>query len=364
MAWMTIRYLLFFAATLAFAQNSDSPLRVVVVGLNHGHVDGFFGAVKNRQDVQVVGIFDPDTDLQKHYAQKFGYADALFATDLGALLDRTKPEAIAIFTSTDGHGAAVEAAAKRHIDAMMEKPLAVNMVQARRIEHAATASGIHVIVNYETTWYPSHAELRRRLEGTGEIRKMMAMDGHEGPKEIHVGPEFFDWLTNPLKNGAGALFDFGCYGANLMTWMMNNERPLAVTAITQTDKPAIYQRVDDEATVLVEYPKAQGIIQGSWNWPFARKDFEVYTEHAYAIADGGKVLRARAPGPSTEETLNPPPLPPDEKDSVSYLRAVVRGKVQPSGLSSLANNMIVVEILDAARESARTGHIVKLQPRQ
>jgi predicted dehydrogenase len=193
---------------------------------------------------------------------------------------------------------------------------------------------------------------------------MMAMDGHEGPKEIHVGPEFFDWLTNPLKNGAGALFDFGCYGANLMTWMMNNERPLAVTAITQTDKPAIYQRVDDEATVLVEYPRAQGIIQGSWNWPFARKDFEVYTEHAYAIADGGKVLHARAPGPSTEETLNPPPLPPDEKDSVSYLRAVVRGKVQPSGLSSLANNMIVVEILDAARESARTGHLVKLQPRQ
>ncbi len=358
---MTIRSLLMFAAaTLACAQAPDPPLRVVVVGLNHGHVDGFFHSVKNRQDVQIAGIFDPDIALQKHYGQKFGYADSLFSTDLGALLDRTKPEAIAIFTSTDGHAAAVEFAAKRHIDAMMEKPLAVNMDQARRIERAASTSGIHVIVNYETTWYPSHAELRRRLEGTGQIRKMMAMDGHQGPKEINVGPEFFGWLTDPVKNGAGALFDFGCYGANLMTWMMNNTRPTAVTAITQTDKPAIYRGVDDEASVLVEYPGAQGIIQGSWNWPFARKDFEVYTEHAYAIADGGTVLRARSPGQAAEELLHPPALPSDEKDSVSYLRAVVRGRLQPAGLSSLANNLIVVEILDAARESARTGQTVKL----
>ena len=350
MTWMIIRYVLFLAATAVFAQNSEAPLRVVVAGLNHGHVDGFFNAAKNRADVQIVGIFDPDTALHKRYGQRFGFADSLFATDLGSLLDRTKPEAVAIFTSTDGHGGAVEEAAKRHIDAMMEKPLATNMVQARRIETAAKKGGVHVIVNYETTWYPSHAELRHKLEGTGEVRKMMA-----------IGPEFLGWLTNPVKNGAGALFDFGCYGANLMTWMMNNERPVAVTAITQTDKPAVYTRVDDEATVLVEYPKAQGIIQGSWNWPFSRKDFEVYTERAYAIADGGNVLRTRSPG-QAEETLHPGALPPDEKDSLSYLRAVVRGRIQPSGLSSLANNMIVVEILDAARESARTGHTVKFQP--
>ena len=108
------------------------------------------------------------------------------------------------------------------------------------------------------------------------IRKMVAMDGHEGPKEINVGPEFFDWLTDPVRNGAGALFDFGCYGANLMTWLMDNQRPLTVTAMTQRIKPAIYPRVDDEATILVEYPKAQGIIQASWNWPFGRKDLEVY----------------------------------------------------------------------------------------
>jgi hypothetical protein len=128
------------------------------------------------------------------------------------------------------------------------------------------------------------AEEQKKQQAAGEIRKMVAMDGHQGPKEINVQPEFFAWLTDPVKNGAGALFDFGCYGANLMTWLMDNQRPLSVTAMTHTFKPQIYSRVDDEATILVEYPKAQGIIEGSWNWPYSRKDLEIYAERGSAIA--------------------------------------------------------------------------------
>jgi predicted dehydrogenase len=190
---------------------------------------------------------------------------------------------------------------------------------------------------------------------------MVAMDGHEGPEEIHVQPEFFAWLSDPVKNGAGALFDFGCYGANLMTWMMDNQHPIKVTAIVQTDKPAIYAHVDDEATVLVEYPKAQGIIQASWNWPFNRKDFEVYGERGYAIASGGDGLRVRIPGQAAEETRTPAQRTPAERDSISYLVGVTRGQFKPYGLSSLDNNMIVTEILAAARESARTGRTVTLR---
>jgi predicted dehydrogenase len=161
-----------------------------------------------------------------------------------------------------------------------------------------------------------------------------------------------------VKNGAGALFDFGCYGANLMTWLMDNARPIAVTAMTQRIKPQIYPNVDDEANILVEYPRAQGIIQGSWNWPFNRKDLEIYTERGYAIATGGNSLKVRLPG-KQEETRALEPLPADERDSISYLTAIVRGK-KPAGLSSLENNMIVTEILDAARESARTGKRIQL----
>ena len=348
--------LLLLSSALLAAQ---PPVKLAIAGLVHGHVDGFLRAAKNHPEIQIVGIFDPDRALQRKYA----LPDSLFFTDLPTMLDSVKPEAVASFTSTFDHPTVVSACAARHIHVMMEKPLAVSMEHARSIERAAAAGRIHVIVNYETTWYRSHGAMRdliKEQHAAGDIRKMVAMDGHQGPKEIGVGPEFLGWLTDPVKNGAGALFDFGCYGANLMTWMMDNQRPLSVTARTLQVKPQIYARVDDEATVVVDYPKAQGIIQASWNWPFSRKDFEVYGERGYAVATGGNNLRVRLPG-GQEESRTPAALPPEEQDSISYLTAVVRGKGKPTGLSSLENNMIVTEILEAARESARTGRTVKLK---
>jgi predicted dehydrogenase len=349
-------------AVAAAQPQNGAPVRLAIAGLTHGHVDGFLRAIQGRKDVQLVGVYDADAALRQSYARKFGLPDSLLFANLEAMLAAAKPEAVAAFTSTFDHPAIVEAAAKAHIAVMMEKPLAVSVADARRIERAASDSGIPVIVNYETTWYPSHGEIWKLIKtehAAGDIRKMVAMDGHEGPKEIGVGPEFLGWLTDPEKNGAGALFDFGCYGANLMTWLMDNQRPAAVTAMLQQIKPQIYPHVDDEATVLVEYPKAQGIIQASWNWPFGRKDLEVYGATGYAIATGGNSLRTRFSS-GQEHAITPAPLPAADRDSVSYLVSIVRGGRKPSGLSSLANNMIVTEILEAARESARTGKRITL----
>jgi predicted dehydrogenase len=341
----------------------DAPLRLAIAGLAHGHVSGFLRNAKPRADVKIVAVFDPDPALTASYAKANGFAPDMMFNDLAAMLDRIKPEAVATFTSTFDHAAIVEACARRHIPVMMEKPLAVNLQQARAIQKAAAAGNIPVMVNYETTWYKSHGEIWKLIKEqktAGDIRRMVAMDGHQGPKEINVQPEFLAWLTDPVKNGAGALFDFGCYGANLMTWLMDNERPRAVTAIVNTNKPAIYARVDDEATILVQYPKAQGIIQASWNWPFSRKDFEVYGEKGYAIATGGAGLHVRLPDQRAEESRTPADLAPESRDSITYLVGVARGKFKPTGLNSLENNVIVTEILEAARESARTGKKITL----
>jgi predicted dehydrogenase len=355
------------AAAAQSSATAAPPLRLAIAGLAHGHVSGFLStALRRPQDVQLVGVWDPDAALGARYAnrQQNGFAASLLFTDLAKMLDTVKPEAVATFTDTFDHAMVVEACAARHIPVMMEKPLATTTEQARAIQQAARRGGIPVIVNYETTWYRSHAEIWKLIKdqkAVGDIRRMVAMDGHQGPKEINVQPEFLAWLTDPVKNGAGALFDFGCYGANLMTWLMDNQRPLKVTALAQTEKPQIYARVDDEATILLEYPKAQGIVQASWNWPFSRKDFEVYGEHGYTIATGGNNLRVKMAERQPEETRTTlPELPPGERDSISYLTSVARGAIKPEGLSSLDNNVIVVEILDAARESIRTGRTVTL----
>jgi predicted dehydrogenase len=344
---------------------AQAPLRLAIAGLVHGHVSGFLRGAQGRRDVEIVGIFDSDKALLQQYGQRYKLPDSALFTDLAAMLDRTKPEAVASFSNTSDHPAIVEAAAARHIDVMMEKPLAVSNADAQRIRRAAERGGVEVFVNYETTWYPSLGAiwtLMKEKKAAGEIRKMVAMDGHQGPKAINVQPEFFAWLSDPVKNGGGALYDFGCYGANLMTWLMDNQRPLAVTAITQHFQPDVYPRVDDEATILVEYPKAQGIIQASWNWPANRKDLEVYGERGFAIATGGNGLRVGAPK-EPDRVVTPDPRPADERDSIAHLIAVVRRTRKPNALSSLENNMIVAEILAAARVSAQTHQRVQLAGR-
>jgi predicted dehydrogenase len=343
---------------------AQGPLRLGVVGLEHGHVAGFFRQALERKDIEIVGIADPDRGLATRYAGEFHIDPKLFYTDATEMLDKAKPEAAVLYTSTYGHRAAVEACARRKIDVMMEKPLAVSMDDANAIASAARSAGIQVLVNYETTWYASNRaafEMVRNDE-LGEVRKVVVHDGHAGPKEIHVPPEFFRWLTNPETNGAGALFDFGCYGADLMTWLMGGERPLTVTAVTQQIKPDIYPRVEDEATAILTYPRAQAILQASWNWPFDRKDMEVYGKTGYAITVKRDDLRVRRKGEAMESSQRAKPLPAPEDDSLHYLEAVVRKRIRPAGLSSLETNIIVTEILTAARESAQAGKTIRLAP--
>ena len=353
------------AAVLPVANARERPpLRLAIAGLVHGHVGGFLKAARAREDVLIVGIYEPDPALLRRYSEEYDLPEAVRFTDFETMLGRARPEAIASFTNTLDHPAVVEGAAARHVHVMMEKPLAVGNADAARIRRAAAAGGIQVLVNYETTWYPSHGTLFtlvKEQRAAGQIRRMVAQDGHAGPKAIGVQPEFLEWLSDPARNGAGALFDFGCYGANLMTWLMDNARPLAVTAVTQNLQPDVYPRVDDEATILLEYPLALGIIQASWNWPFGRKDLEVYGERGQAIATGSTGLRVVLPR-EPEHAVTPDPRPSDERDAISHLLAVVRGERAPNALSSLENNLIVTEILEAARESARTKTRVALAP--
>jgi predicted dehydrogenase len=341
--------------------NPGPPLRVAIAGLVHGHAAGFFRQVKNRQDIQIVGVSEPDRALFDHYAQQNALDANLWHADLEEMLAKTHPQAVLAYTNTFDHRYVVEVCAKHGVPVMMEKPLAVSYEDARAIERAAHAGKIQVLVNYETTWYRSNRAAYDLVHenAIGPIRKVVVHDGHSGPKEIGVGPEFLSWLTDPKLNGGGALFDFGCYGADLMTWLMDGQTPDTVTAVTQTFKPDVYPRVDDEATVVIAYPKAQAILQASWNWPFDRKDMEVYGQTGYAITVQRDRLRVRLPK-AQEEVREAPPLSPAQSDSLSYLRAVLLEGMKPEGLSSLETNIVVTQILDAARQSSANGRTIHL----
>jgi predicted dehydrogenase len=299
--------------------------------------------------------------LIARYSQKFNLDPGLFFPSLEALLAKTNIAAVATFTSTYEHAHVVEKCAALGVGVvMMEKPLAVNLSEARKIEAAAKKSGMQIIVNYETTWYPGNHTMIHDENQVGEVWRMVFHTGHQGPKEIGCSTNFLAWLTDPVLNGGGALNDFGCYGADLATWFMDGKAPLSVTAVTHHLKPDIYPKVEDDAVILLTYPKAEVIIQASWNWPFNRKDMEVYGKTGYVLVPVPTVLRVRTGSMAAETEVTPPALAGAQVDSVSYLSAVVRKEIQPSGLSSLPVNMVVVEILDAAHKSARTGKRVDL----
>jgi predicted dehydrogenase len=357
-----MRHLLLILSLLTVPASAAEPLRLGIVGLEHGHVTGFLRQGLKRSDVKIVGVAEPNAEVSARYIKQFQLDPAIVFRSLEEMLEKTRPNAVATMTSTFDHKRVVEVCAARGVHVMMEKPLAVSVEHGRAIAEAARKNKIHVLVNYETTWYANNSILWSEIKekkSLGEIRKAVIRDGHQGPKEINVQPEFFAWLTDPVQNGAGALYDFGCYGANIMTWLMDNQRPLTVTAVTQQIKPAIYQRVDDDATIIVTYPRAQAVIQASWNWPYSRKDLDIYGQTGYIQTIAGKAARVKI-GAAEEETRAAPPAAAPYDEPLSYLSAVVRGEIQPSGLSALENNLIVTEILDAARRSSQTGRTVKL----
>ncbi|HET9086705.1 MAG TPA: Gfo/Idh/MocA family oxidoreductase [Acidobacteriaceae bacterium] len=356
--------LLFASVSPGKAQNTAAPVRVAIVGLVHGHVAGFLPQLSSHPEIQLVGIEEPDMALAKRYGEKYHLDPKIFYTHIGTMLDRTHPQAILVYTAISDHRHAIEVAAAHHVDVIVEKPLTTSLADALAIRQTARAHHIQVLVNYETTWYASNREAYELLQQgkLGELRKVLVRDGHQGPKEIGVGPEFLGWLTDPKKNGAGALFDFGCYGVDLMTWMMHGETPLSVTAVTQTDKPNIYPHVDDDATIILRYSKVQAVVMGSWDWSFAVKDMEVYGTKGTAFTQGTNHLFVRYAENEPSLPVTAPPIPAPNDSSIHYLEAVLAGKLTPKGdLSALDTNVIVMQILDAARESARTGRTVTLK---
>lgn len=342
----------------------QAPVRVGIAGLSHGHVNWVFQRAQSA-DLEIVGFAEADQALAERYRTRYGIEQRLLFDSLEDMLEATQPAAVMAFGPIYDHCAVVEACAPRGIHVMVEKPLAVNPEHAQIMAALARQYNIHLLTNYETTWYASNhaaytmACTERRF---GDLWKVVVHDGHWGPQEIGCSPEFLAWLTDPVLNGGGALIDFGCYGANLMTWLMGGTAPLTVTAVTQQMKPAIYPKVEDEATVILTYPHAQCVIQASWNWPYHRKDLELYGQTGYLHAVDRQTLRLRESPQSQEQTLTLPPQPAPFTDPFAYLAAVIQGTVTvaDTDLSALANNLIVVRILDAARTSAKQGKTVTL----
>lgn len=366
---MKTRFLILIAViqiSLGWSQETNAkqqPLRIGVVGMTHGHVHEVLRRAKTGGDIEIVGFVEPNRALAERLTKQYGYSTNLIYATLNEMVSATKPEAVSAFNSTYEHLETVRYCAPKGIHVMVEKPLAVSWEHAKEMIALAKKHKIQLLTNYETSWYGSNKkayELIHNENTIGPVKRIVFHTGHSGPIEIGCDIEFLDWLTDPILNGGGALADFGCYGANISTWLMKGEHPESVTCITQQLKPEKYPKVDDDATIILNYAKAEVIIQASWNWPHSVKDMEVYGTTGYVLCKNKtdmKVLENEKEGPFD---LQADALEKGLDDPFSVLKKILHTNhsLAAYDVTSLENNQISVQILEAAKASAKAGKTI------
>jgi predicted dehydrogenase len=361
-------FILLFSFSKAFpspiepsSDTQEPPLRLAIIGLVHDHVHWIFN--RKEADVQVVGIVETNTTAIAKFQKRYGLPDSLFFDSYESLYQKVKPEAVSAFNQTNKHLEVVEFFAPLHIPIMVEKPLAASYEEAKKIEALYQKYKTPILTNYETSWYESTYEAKKMVEDNllGGLTKMVFNTGHPGPQEIGCSPEFLEWLTDPIQNGAGALTDFGCYGANIATWFLNGKPPVQVSAVAKQTKPNRYPNVDDDTTIILEYPDLQVVIQASWNWSHHRKDMQVYGSHGYINSKNANemsVLEEERKGPYDH---TPEAIELSQKDPFRLLYEVTKNHKQldPFSLYSLENNMMVSKILTLAKKAAEGGQTLQ-----
>lgn len=341
----------------------DSRIRIAVVGLDHDHVWGLLNDLATDPLGDFVAIADAHPDLVAKARSKVP-ATVKFYSDYISMLDEAKPQAVIITTENDKHLQIVRECAKRHIHVSMEKPMATNAADAREMQRLGDAAGIKLMVNYWNAWSPSSHALFHRVQAgdIGAVRKIIVQYGHQGPKEIGVSQQFADWLYDPAKNGAGALMDFGCYGAEWALWLKG--RPTRVYATALTLKTDQHNRVEDDATIVIDYPDATVIVEPSWDWPYGM-------DRVYVFGAKGSLLATRddlffrlqsdeKPATIDGDRIALDPAPRESASPVAYfLSRIAQNQAIEDPLSAKLN-VQVMEIIDAAKQSIKTGRAVDL----
>jgi predicted dehydrogenase len=352
-----------FAATAA--ESPERKTRLAIVGLDHDHVWELLRYISKEADAELVAIAESQPALATEAKSKVPNSVKFYA-DYVAMLDDAKPDAVIVTTANDRHLEILRDCAKRHIHYSVEKPMATNAADAREMERLASQAGIKLMVNYWNAWVaPTHELFHRVKDGRlGAVQKIIVQYGHGGPKEIGVSKYFADWLYDPVKNGGGAIMDFGCYGAEWALWLKG--RPKAVMATAQKLKVEQHNKVDDDSTIVLDYPDATVIIEASWDWPYEMGRVQVFGPKGSLLATG-KELFYRSSDPRESKTglegervsLKAPPQ--ETSNPIAYFVDCIRHDKPIEDPLSTSLNVQVMEILDAARESVRTRRAQELR---
>jgi len=337
--------------------------KIAVIGLVHAHVWGHLHTILEGKTAKLVGLSEPNPELVNE-AKKAGVDQSLIFPDYNRMLDQTKPDIVWAFVENNRHLEIAKACAPRHINLIFEKPLAGSYEDAKQIRELAARYNIRIMTNYQMAWWPANYAAKTAADQgrIGTIYRLHGIVGHGGPGSEGVRNKyFFDWLTDPVKNGGGALMDFGCYNALWSLWYLG--MPTTVYATVNHLRPDRFPKVEDNATMVLTYPNGVGIFEGSWDMPRSFQDLEIFGRpdgkppaSLYMTHNGVELRQSRG----QPQQLPVEPLPAGQDEPVAYMVSRIDANQPIEGLTGIDINVNVIHIIDLAKESVKTGRAVKV----
>jgi 1,5-anhydro-D-fructose reductase (1,5-anhydro-D-mannitol-forming) len=304
---------------------------------------------------EVVAVMSSDPVRARRFCQDNLIAKAV--TSFDALLDNGV-DAVYISTTNELHFPQALAAAEAGKHVLCEKPLALNIADARRMVDACKAAGVVMGTNHHLRNAATHRALRAAIK-QGRIGKpLFARVFHA----VYLPPHLQGWRITTPTAGAGVVMDITVHDADTLRFVLDDE-PLEVTALTQSGGMAA-SGIEDGAMGAIRF--RSGILaqfHDAFTTKFATTGFEVHGTEGSLIATNcmsqqpvGDVLLRTAAGEDR--------LPLDHENL--YARAVraFHGAVGGEGAPAATGEDGVwsMAVALAALESAASGRVATVDP--
>ena len=262
--------------------------RVGIIGFAHMHVNSLAAQFAANPKMALVSCADTVAGRPEVRAARFTrewnleqvlsrFGVPKVYDDYHEMLEMDDLDIVIVTSENAQHPDVVEACAATGVNACVEKPMAASLSDGLRMARACRAAGTTLVVNWPLTWSPAVRKAQALIDegAVGRVLQVKWRGGHtgplgpgvshpevSGPAERLTGPERAATWWHQDATGGGAMVDYCCYGAMVARWFIGEQATAAVGMRGNLDSQ--WGDADDNAAVIVRFPTAMAILEGSW----------------------------------------------------------------------------------------------------
>lgn len=248
-------------------------LRVAFIGMAHIHLDNLSRDFNNHADeVDIIGVADvpPYTQEEREVRIQLNMPktfDLKIWDDYHELLAQDIDIAV-VCTDIKMHGDIVEEILGMNIHVVVDKPMAMDMEDAKRMYRAYRKSKAELVINWPIAWFPAFCKAKE-LADAGVIGKVMRVHyrspANTGAYDIrkHDMGELAKLWWYRHECGGGSICDYAGYGCVLSTWIFNKSAK-RVSGFKKNFMHA-FADIEDYSTFTLDFGDGIGILEGSWS---------------------------------------------------------------------------------------------------